>query len=195
MILSLHRSHRMAVNILKPGVPQDARAFVFDVALGLKRQDVDSLSGMVLNLVQVDSLLHELEQRWKAEVWHSFPQLLRDSLAFVEERLAQEAGGSGVEVIELYLREIRGFWLKSQAGRTEKLFSGLEEIHEWDGELFRIRYQYLLDELRWEQQHLKLNCVKDLFSEKVFADNPGLESVEIENLASAEKWNYSSEPN
>lgn len=202
MILSLHRSQKMAVNITKPGF--ETRAFVFDVALGLRlgrdtaKDDllldlqVDPLSGMLVNLVQVDQILQELAQLWDSKIWSSLAVLLMESQKFLEARVARESAFVPVTgklaVEELCLHEKRGFWLKSQPGKPGNLLSGREEIRELDSKLFRIRSQYSFNENHWEQQNLKVSSVEDLFSEQVFLTNPGLDSIEIEDLATSEKW-------
>jgi hypothetical protein len=184
----------MAVDISKPGF--ETRAFVFDVALGLKKDlasgalplesQVDPLSGMLLNLTQVDQILQELVKLWDSKSWSSLAALLLESQKFLTDQLAGK-----LAVAELCLCEKRGFWFKSQPGKRGEFFCGREEIRELDAKLFKIRYQYLFDENHWEQQNLKVSSGDDLFSEKVFQDNPGLDSIKIEDLATSEKWHLS----
>jgi hypothetical protein len=188
----------MAVNITRPGF--DARAFVFDVALGLRLSadlplelQVDPLSGMLINLVQMDELLQELEQMWGAKSWNSLSVLLEESRKFLVGRVPQEPGAHPLTLYEIALTEKRGFWLKWQVQNAGRFFQGYEEIRELDTKLFRFRSEYLLHEDGWEQQrlkYLKVISTNDLFSEKIFQDNPGLHSLEIENLTTSKKWSF-----
>lgn len=198
MILSFHRSHQIAVNIAKPGA--ETRVFVFDVALGVRKEtqgpsqlplesQVDPHSGMLLNLTQMDQFLRELARMWEAHPWSSLRELVLKSEEFIADSVLR-AGAGLWAVEEIRFTEKRGFWLQM---RQRKLFGGAEEIRELGLKLFKIRSQYPLDENHWEErgfQNLNVSSLQDLFSGKVFLDNPGLDSLEIEDLATFEKWSH-----
>ncbi len=183
MTLSLHRSHKITLDIARP--EDETRAFVFDVSLGLGKDpsQVDPLSGMLFNLIQLDQILLELTNILNSKTWSTISAMFLASQEFIETR-----GTALGAVAELCFYEKRGFWFKSQLG---KFLSGREEVCELDSKLFRIRYQFPFDENHWEQQVFKVKNVNDLFSDKVFQDNPGLETIDVENLATSERWRYS----
>ena len=81
--------------------------------------------------------------------------------------------------------EKRGFWLKWRSGQ---LLMGQEHINEVEDGLYRLRFEGHFDESVIEQQSLQYESFEELFSERVFLKNPKLVSLEIENIASLEKW-------
>lgn len=184
-MLSFHRSQAIQVKIQKPdsrNLPA-TRAFVFDVQIGLGRNGVavDPKSGMLLNLVKVDPMLSGLTQMWASDSWHSLGELLQKS----QQYLSGEAKKEGVFLTELRLREKRGFWL---TWTEQGLLMGREVLKELDGMLFKISWDRPFFEETIEEQEFSVSSSQALLSEAVFQKNPQIETLEVENLASREKW-------
>lgn len=182
MILSLHRSQTIQVLIQKPA---QTRAFVFDVQIGLGKPTpaVDPQSGMLLNLVRIDPMLAELGEMWLGQSWMSLIDLLQKS----QQYLAARARNEGVLLQEVCLREKRGFWLK---WTEQSLLMGRESVLELEGALYKLSWESSIREEDLENSKLSLNSAQDLFTETVFQKNPQLQSLEVENLATREKWSF-----
>lgn len=175
MKFSLFRAKTFSVKLTKPGT---SRAFVFDVEVGVGRGsgEIDPLSGMLVNLTEVDTLLAALADFWRQgppPSWYSLENLLTTSRDFMENAL--QARGCFLQ--ELCLREKRGFWLGSRRGA---LFMGREVIREYEGELCHFRWERPLQEAELETHDLV--WVRDLF-----VTNPDLNWLEIENFQTGEK--------
>ncbi|WP_413290907.1 hypothetical protein [Bdellovibrio sp. HCB337] len=182
-MLSFHRSQTILVKIQKP---DETRAFVFDVQMGLAKSAapaVDPQSGMLLNLVKVDPMLTDLAQVWASESWHSLGDLLQKS----QNYLSVQAKNEGVVLNELCLREKRGFWMRWSDGR---LCMGREALKELDGMLYKISWERAFFEETLEDQEISVGSAKELFSDIIFQKNSSLDVVEVENLATSEKWSF-----
>lgn len=175
--------------------PDSSRAFVFDVQVGFTKGNslVDPLSGMLINLVWVDQILAELALVWSQGSWKCLGDLLKASRKFLESKAQNE----GVLLAELTLREKRGFWVASKAGA---FFMGREVLRELEGQLYRLRMESAFkessdefldessDESGLEEQDLLLEKAEDLQSGTIFVKNPSLQSLDIENLGTGERW-------
>jgi len=175
MILSFHRSRKMAIRIGKPG---QVRAFVFDVALGVTKASepqVDPESGMLLNLVKVDEILAKLESFTGSCEWSSFAELLNETRKHAETLLQKETAS----LSEISFNEKRGFFVKWH----QVHLMGYEEILELDQELFKVRCESNFSEEDVCQQ-LAIVKSSELFSDELFEKNLALQSLEVEALAS-----------
>lgn len=177
MKLTFNRSQTIEVKIQKP---DSVRAFVFDLEVAVARPaepQVDPLSGMLLNLVDVDGILADL--RVGLPVVNSVQALLEKSRDFLSKRLVSK----GCELHELVLREKRGFWCGWRAGA---LVMGHEETREWSGGVWRFSSERGFDELALEKQTLTLAAD----AEAIFNENASLRLLVVENLGTGEKWSY-----
>lgn len=182
MKLLFHRSQKMAVKIQKPG---DNRAFVFDVQIGISKNEpgVDPLSGMLLNLVKVDEALQSLKSVWEQQAWSSVTELLSQSQVFLKGHFLKE----GVSLHEVIFSESRRSWVGWRAGQN---LMGQEEIREVEGEVYRLRWTSFLNESEWQQQKLSLTSLPPAKEQNLFADHPQLLDLEFEQLSSGEKWSF-----
>jgi hypothetical protein len=185
MKLTFNRSQTIEVKIKKPGT---SRAFVFDLEIAVARgsePQVDPLSGMLLNLVDVDAILAELhntlsggaagEGKTALEA-SSFQSLLEKSHDFTAAKLKSK----GCVLNEICFREKRGF---SFGWKTGMLFMGHTETREWAGGVCRFESERSFDESSLESQ--KLNMAST--TAELLKANPHLKSLIIENLGTGEK--------
>lgn len=181
MILTFNRSQTIEVKIQKPDA---VRAFVFDLEVSVARPtapQVDPMSGMLMNLVDVDGILADLRKSLPAVA--SLRELLEKCRVFLSARLKAH----GCELSSVCLREKRGFWLAWQAGT---LVMGTVETREWSGGVFGFASARDFDESAIESQGLVIAAgVVDAVA--VLKAN-SLRSLTVENLGTGEKWTYSS---
>lgn len=182
MKLSFHRSQKMSVKIQKPG---DVRAFVFEVQIGIGKNEsaVDPFSGMLLNLVKVDEILQGLKSLWDGRAWGSLSDLLAESQSFLQTCFQKE----NVLLREVILNESRHRWVGWRWGQS---LMGQEEVREIEGEIYRLRWNLLFDESNWQQQSFSVNAVSSLKNQSLLLGNSQILEYEFEHLASGERWNF-----
>lgn len=180
MKILFHRSSTIEVKVQKPDT---TRAFVFDVQVGFSKDEpqVDPLSGMLINLVKVDQMLRDLAKLWSQRKWSSCKELLEKSKEFFEACAKIE----GVFLEELCLMEKRGFWLK---WHSDRLLMGQEVLREINETVYRLHFESAFKDSTLEQQSLQFENAEELLSQRIFYKNQELESLEVENLVSREKW-------
>lgn len=151
-MLSFHRSQTFEIKIQKPESP---RAFVFDVAIGVTKPapEVDPLSGMLLNLVDVDAVMSALHNFWSSQSWTSLQSLAEKSRDFVAAELAKKK----TELSEIILHEKRGFWLGWRGGEW---LMGREEMRELGGHLYRLQFESSFVEAQIENQAWQVWCFR-----------------------------------
>lgn len=181
MILTFNRSQTIEVKIQKPDA---VRAFVFDLEVSVARptaSQIDPMSGMLMNLVDVDGILADLRKSLPAVT--TLRELLEKCRVFLSARLKAH----GCELAAVCLREKRGFWLAWQAGT---FVMGAVETREWAGGVFAFASERDFDEAGIESQALVIAAgVVDAAS--ILKVN-SLRSLTVENLGTGEKWTYSS---
>ena len=177
MKLTFNRSHTVEVKITKPGAN---RAFVFDLEVAIAKPSeppVDPMSGMLLNLVDADAMLAELHNTFPSA--DSFQSLLEKSRDFISAKLKAK----GCVLNEICFREKRGFSFGWKAGA---LFMAHNEVREWAGGVYRFESERAFEESLVENQQLNLAATVV----EIFALNPLVQSLVIENLGSGEKSLY-----
>lgn len=177
MKLTFNRSQTIEVKIQKP---DSVRAFVFDLEVAVAKAtepQVDPMSGMLLNLVDVDGVLTDL--RVGLPPVTSVQGLVTTCRDFLSARLRVK----GCELDSLVLREKRGFWCGWKAGA---FVMGHEETREWSGGVWRFSGERGFDEALLEKQVLGFGAD----AEAVFKANASLRSLVVENLGTGEKWSF-----
>lgn len=178
MILTFNRSQTIEVKIQKPDA---VRAFVFDLEVSVGRPadpQVDPMSGMMVNLVDVDGILTDLQKSLPAV--GSLRELLDKCRVFLSARLKAH----GCELSSVCLREKRGFWF---AWRSGDFVMGAVETREWAGGVYTFASARDFDEAGIESQGLVLAA-----DAAAILKANSLRSLTLENLGSGEKWTYSS---
>lgn len=178
----LIRSKTLEIKIQKP---ETTRAFVFDVEVGVGRNGpaVDPMSGMLLNLVDLDAVMSELQKFWQAQPWSSLQTLLEKSQDFLSALFAKQ----GCFLQAVCLREKRGFWLSWSP--SSQVLMGREAVQELSGRVFRLRWQKAFKECEVESLSLSVSS-NDTHQgwEHFFESHTELQSLEIEDLGRGEKW-------
>lgn len=181
MKLTFNRSQTIEVKIQKPDA---VRAFVFDLEVAVAKPtepQVDPMSGMLLNLVDVDGILTDL--RMGLPPVTSVKALLETCRDFLSSRVKSK----GCELHSLILREKRGFWCGWKSGA---FVMGNEETREWAGGVWRFSSERGFDEALIETQALNF-AGNPADVEAVFKAHIFLHSLTVENLGTGEKWTYS----
>lgn len=178
----LYRSKTLEIKIEKP---DSRRAFVFDVEVGVSKSDpaVDPMSGMLLNLVDLDAAMADLQKFWQTQAWGSLQDLLESSRDFLSALFAKH----GCFLHELCLREKRGFWVAWT--QSSQRVMGREEVSELGGRLFRLRWQKAFKESEVDFLSLAIDS-SDLTQgwEHLFESRTELQSLEVEDLGHGKKW-------
>lgn len=176
MLITFNRSQVIEVKIQKP---ESVRAFVFDLEIAVAKPTepaVDPMSGMLLNLVEVDAILTNLRNSLPPQ--ESLRALVDYCSAFLQAQLSIH----GCVLQELSLREKRGFWVASKSGA---LVMGREETQEWSGGVWRFYSERDFDEALCTTQRLKMAAD----AAEILHVN-SLRALVLENLGTGEKWEF-----
>ncbi len=181
MNLTFFRSQTVGVKV---GKPEESRAFVFDVAFGVAgvSGEVDPLSGMAVSLVAVDRQLDSLRDYLSAKLWSSLEEALVASIDWLNMGNLAE----NLILKELLFTEKRGL-IFGWSG--DQYFMGRRDFVELSGDLYRLRSKFVFDEQRLSELP-SLESKADIESGKVFADQPELISIEIEDFVRGVRFQY-----
>ena len=119
---------QIPIRIVVQGTLSSRRGFLFSMAAGFSK-DVDPLTGMSVNLIEVDKWLAETEERFSGLLTVSDHDTLQDGIAdwvhAIRSFLDEMAKGEGATLSSLTFREERGWTISwnLQLPETRLLFT------------------------------------------------------------------------